>query len=204
MAGSGVEIEVKFAVRRLEGVQERLVQAGAKLVQPRQVERNLRFDTPDGALGRGLQALRLRQDDAARLTFKGPPMLSGGARMRQELEFTVSDFEMARQFLEALGFQVYVYYEKYRATYALGDTLVTLDEMPYGSFIEIEAPNGQLVQEAAEKLGLRWGDRCLDSYLVLFDRLRERFGFTFKDLSFENFQGTSFDLGEIGVNAADV
>ena len=35
----------------------------------------------------------------------------------QELEFTVGDFDMARAFLQALGYQVSMIYEKYRAGY---------------------------------------------------------------------------------------
>ena len=203
MAGSGKEIEVKFHVRSLADIRQRLERAGAVLVQERQHERNLRFDTPDGTLGSGMRALRLREDDAARMTYKGPPQLSGGARLRQELEFTVSDFDAARQLLEALGFQVYVMYEKFRATYALGEALVTLDEMPYGDFIEVEAPDGHQVQAAAGKLGLRWEDRSLDSYLVIFDALRARYGFDFTDLSFENFASIVVDLSEVGVQPAD-
>jgi hypothetical protein len=38
-------------------------------------------------------------------------------------------------------------------------------------------------------LGLDWERRILDSYIMLFDRLRERLGLAFRDLSFENFEG---------------
>jgi adenylate cyclase class 2 len=203
MAASGKEIEVKFHVRSLEAIRQRLEQTGAELIQARQYEHNLRFDTADGQLGRNLQALRLRQDDAARMTYKGPPMMNEGARLRQELEVVVSDFDTARSLLEALGYQVVVRYEKYRATYTLGEALVTLDEMPFGRFVEIEAPDGRRVQQAAQQLGLRWEVRSLDSYLVLFERLRQRFELTFNDLTFDHFAGVTCDLGEIGVKAAD-
>lgn len=161
----------------------------ARLIQPRVHEVNLRFDTPSGDLTRGYRVLRLRQDTAARLTYKGPGELQDGVRSRQELEFTVSDFDAAQKFLEALGYEVSVMYEKYRTTYKLEGVLVTLDEMPYGSFAEIEGPDGASIQRAAVALGLDWEKRILDSYLVLFDNLRMRLGFTFRDLSFENFKG---------------
>ena len=50
-------------------------------------------------------------------------------------------------------------YEKYRTTYSLGDVLVTLDEMPYGHFSEIEGPNAARLQEIAESLWLDWSLR---------------------------------------------
>jgi len=188
MTKSDQELEVKFYLPDLLTLRARLETAGAQLVQPRVHEINLRFDTPSGDLARGYRVLRLRQDTEARLTYKGPGELVDGVRSRQELEFTVSDFGTARHFLEALGYEVSVMYEKYRTTYALRGVLVTLDEMPYGNFTEIEGPDGASIRKTAEVLGLDWERRILDSYIMLFDRLRERLGLAFRDLSFENFE----------------
>ena len=188
MSKSDQELEVKFYFPDLPALRARLETAGAQLVQPRVHEINLRFDTPSGDLTRSYRVLRLRQDTEARLTYKGPGELVDGVRSRQELEFKVSDFGTARHFLEALGYEVSVMYEKYRATYTLKGVLVTLDEMPYGNFAEIEGPDGASIRKTAEVLGLDWERRILDSYIMLFDRLRERLGLAFRDLSFENFE----------------
>lgn len=203
MAREGQELEVKFFVSSLEKVEQRLHEQGAVLVQARQYESNLRFDTPDRQISSKHAALRLRQDNQARLTYKGPPLDEGGARLRQELEFVVSDFGTARLFLEALGYHVVVMYEKYRATYSFGDTLVTLDEMPFGSFVEVEGKDAQEIRQISAQLGLDWERRCLDSYLVLFDRLRQVMRLGFTDLSFSNFAGLAYSLDEIGLNPAD-
>jgi adenylate cyclase class 2 len=200
-ASSDKELEVKFYLPALVALRTRLEAAGAQLVQPRVHEINLRFDTPSGDLARGYRVLRLRQDAAARLTYKGPGELVDGVRSRQELEFTVSDFGTAHHFLEALGYEVSVMYEKYRATYTLEGVLVTLDEMPYGNFIEIEGPDGASIRRVAEVLGLDWERRILDSYIMLFDRLRERLGLAFRDLSFENFKALTVTGEMLGVQA---
>ena len=184
---SDKELEVKFYLPELSGLQARLEALGAQLVQPRVHEINLRYDTPSGELTNGYRVLRLRQDAEARLTYKGPGEVQDGVRSRLELEFTVSNFDTARQVLEALGYVVSVMYEKYRATYNLGGVLVTLDEMPYGNFAEVEGPDGASIRRTAEVLGLDWEQRILDSYIMLFDRLRQRLGLAFRDLSFENF-----------------
>ena len=55
-------------------------------------------------------------------------------------KFEVSSFDNAKALLEALGYRVSVMYEKYRTTYDWGGCEVTLDEMPYGDFAEIEGP----------------------------------------------------------------
>lgn len=178
---------MKFYIASLAEIQRRLLQLGANPVQARTHEINLRFDTPAGDLIRRMQVLRLRQDQLVHLTYKGPGEVLGGTRLRQEIEFTVSDFENARSLLEALGFQVVLMYEKFRTTFDLGEVHVTLDEMPYGDFIEIEGPDPESIYRTAQSLELDWEARILDSYTVLFDNLRTALGFTFRDLSFANF-----------------
>ena len=199
MSATGQELEVKFNLPDLASLEQRLVVQGARLLQARIHEINLRFDTVDGALSRSYQVLRLRQDSAARLTYKGPGEDRDGVRQRQELEFTVSDFDTARLFLEALGYHVIFMYEKYRATYELENVLVVLDEMPYGNFAEIEGPDGGSIQAAAGRLDLDWQRRILESYTVLFERAKVSLGLSFRDLSFANFAGLAVTAADLGV-----
>jgi adenylate cyclase class 2 len=203
MAATDQELEVKFYVTSLVALEERLKALGAGLVQPRVHEVNLRFDTPGRDLEQTMRVLRLRMDSKARVTFKGPGSEKGGARLRRELEFTVSDFDTAWALFDALGYEVFLMYEKYRATYTLDSVLVTLDEMPYGSFAEIEGPDGESIRAAAGKLGLDWNARILDSYTTLFDRVKGKLGLGFRDLSFENFKGVQVPAELLGVASAD-
>lgn len=203
MLKSSQEIEVKFYVNSLPALQAKLERAGAVLTQPRVLERNLRFDTQAGDLRRTYRALRLRQDANIHLTFKGPGQIQQGALTRTEIEFTVGDFDAARAFLEALGYHVWVVYEKYRATYALGETLVTLDELPYGTFAEIEGPTPQTIAAVTHGLELDWEARINTSYLALFDRLRQALDFPFHDLTFDNFANITISAAQLKVRPAD-
>jgi adenylate cyclase class 2 len=141
--------------------------------------------------------LRLRQSGDVRLTYKGPDSIVEGAMSRQEIEFSVGDFESAKAFLEALDYQLVVVYEKYRTVYEIEtsavfeDTkcLVMLDDLPYGNFVEIEGADAASIRAAADSLGLKWEAAIAESYLALFERLRGKLGFTFRDLTFENFAG---------------
>jgi adenylate cyclase, class 2 len=198
------ELEVKFYLAGLQRLEERLLALGAQLVQPRIHEVNLRFDTPQNDLSRTYQALRLRKDTEARITYKGPGDIQDGVRRRQELEFTISDFDTAQALLEALGYQVMLMYEKYRAVYRLENVLVTLDEMPYGHFAEIEGPDGDSIQAIARQIGLDWEKRTLDSYVSLFQRVRQQLGFTFRDLSFANFEGLTISAADLGILPVEV
>jgi len=201
--GNNKELEIKFHISDLPGLERRLQALGATCSQVRLHEVNLRFDTPDGSLASGSRVLRLRQDNAARLTYKGPTTYEQGVRVRTEIEFVVDDFDAARLFLEALGYQVVMTYEKYRTTYEMGGTHITLDEMPYGNFMEIEGPDSDHILAVNAQLGLDWERRVPDSYTVIFDHLRQTMGWSFQDLSFKDFEGLEFSLEGIGIHPAD-
>ena len=197
------ELEVKLYVSDLQAVRKRLEARRAVQKQARTHEMNLRFDTKQGELSREYKALRLRSDTAVRLTFKGPSSSREGVRVRQEIEFTVSDFNAARAFLEALGYHVAMIYEKYRAEYDLEGVSISLDELPYGTFVELEGPGVNTIRGVNSMVNLDWNKRINESYAALFDRLRSELGFTFRDLVFENFEGLQINLEDLGIHPAD-
>lgn len=197
------EREIKFYIQDLEAIAERLRVCGADLTRARTLEINLRLDTPDRSLYTSGRLLRLRQDDRARVTFKENARVEGGVIARTEFEFTVDDFSAARKLFEALGYQVMVIYEKYRRVYRLGDVEVVLDEMPFGNFVEIEAPNNVLIEGVAQMLGLNWSNGIATNYLGLFEIARSSRKFTFNDLTFENFRDLSIQPEDMGVMPAD-
>ena len=197
------ELEVKFLVSDLDGLTRRLEALGARLVQARIFESNLRFDDPEGSLTRSGQALRLRQDTRSILTYKGTGRVEGDVNVRQEIEFSVSDYGAARRFLEALGFQVMLLYEKYRTSYDLDQVHVVLDELPYGKFAEIEGPSSEAIQAAAARLNLAWALHSNDTYLGLFQRLRTARRLNMRDLSFANFSGLDISPEDLGIRLAD-
>ena len=197
------ELEVKFYVIDLPAIRNMAKEINAVLAQERTFESNLRFDTPDGTLTRNFQVLRLRQDTAARLTFKGPAGSLGGARLRPEIEFVVGDFETARVFLEALGYQVKMTYEKYRTVYDLEGVHITLDELPYGNFVELEGPDPESIHHVNEQLHLDWDAQIILSYTALFERLRDERNYPFQDLTFENFKEIDITPDILHVTPAD-
>lgn len=199
----GHEQEVKFCVRNLAALQARLTRLGAVLLQPRTLERNLRFDTPDQALARRHEVLRLRQDTAARLTYKGPSRWRNGLRIRTEIEVEVADFDAARALLEALGYCVTVIYEKYRTVYTWASAHIMLDELPYGDFVELEGPDEATLRDLAHRLGLRWEAAIPHSYLALFDQARQRLNLPVHHLTFEALRGVPLRPEQLAIPYAD-
>lgn len=200
MAGLGgnLEVEVKFFVPDLAAVRERLLELGAKMVRPRVFERNVRFDTEDEALLAEWKLLRLRQDTAVTLTFKGDPQeaVASEARVREELEVVVSDFDTMALILTRLGFAPVQSYEKYREAFAWEEVEVVLDELPYGNFVELEGED-EALKTAVSQLGLNWEKRILSNYLSLMQQLQEKHNLPFADLTFDNFAGLSASIGDV-------
>ena len=187
-----LEIEVKFFVQELAVVRARLLAAGAVLKKARVFERNVRYDdSADSLLQRG-SILRLRQDTKAKITYKGIPqnvdLSQSQAKVREELEIEVSDFETAHLLIQRIGYEQKQTYEKYRETFQLGGVEIVLDEMPYGDFVELEGAEVEILAVAL-RLGLDWSRRIVTNYLGLFERLKGLYRLPFNDLTFENFEG---------------
>lgn len=196
MAEKNREIEAKFYLTELNTLRERVRNSGGKTWSERIFERNWRFDTTDRRFERTGEVLRVRTDRNSTLTYKRPTDIPEN---RIEIEMQVDDPEKASQFLEALGFQAVTIYEKYRETFSLEGVLVTLDELPFGNFAELEGESVDRIREVAETLGLNWEHRVRWNYVEIFNRLAERRSLALSDATFENFAHsdpvTAEDLG---------
>ncbi|MBN1967164.1 MAG: class IV adenylate cyclase [Anaerolineae bacterium] len=186
------ETEVKIYAPDLDAVRARLESAGAVLVAPRVYEHNIRYEDAGHTLTPNEIVLRLRRDTRARLTYKAPPPpdaeTAEGVRTRFEAEVTVDDFDTMHVILQRLGFHPDVVYEKFRTTYRLGEAEVVLDEMPYGNFVEVEG-SPAAIEAALDALDLRGQPRFLESYMVLFERVKAALNLDAHDLTFAAFDG---------------
>ena len=198
------EIEIKFFIQGLPALLEKIHKLDASLHQARVFEVNLRFDTPEKVLTRQHQVLRLRRDTINRLTYKAPAQPGSEVSARREIEFTVGDFDDARLFLEALGYEVSISYEKYRAVYQLDEVYLMVDEMPFGNFLEIEGQDVSAIKNAAARLELDWNARYIDSYMALFSGMQEKLSLQIDNLTFAELNGIRVNPSDLGLSPADI
>jgi adenylate cyclase, class 2 len=186
------EVEIKLAVDDLAAVEQKLKSVGATLKAERVLERNVRYENAEKTLTEQHKVVRMRQDTRARLTWKEPNAgtQDESANVRTELEVTVSDYDVMDVILQKLGYAPHWRYEKYRTTYTLNDCEVTLDELPFGSFVEIEGERDQLAT-IQQMLNLADHKNIPQSYSELMRLLKEKIDLSFDDLTFENFRGVS-------------
>ena len=152
-----IEIEKKFRLT----IEQRLMldsllpKVGATL-RGKTFEENIIF------AGNGLdqlnRILRLRRTDGkATLTFKERLDSDQTVRRRREVETDVAPPENMIESLSAIGVVPMLIYEKHRTTWDLANTEVTIDELPFGLFLEIEGDEEAIrnAESLLDRVGLK-------------------------------------------------
>jgi predicted adenylyl cyclase CyaB len=151
------EIEVKILDISRAAVESRLGELGAELRSDEFLSA-IFFDFPNYRLRAVGNLLRLRREgDRNLLTFKRR-IGEEGAKVREENEVMVSDFEVCRRVLVGLGLEETARVEKQRASYSLGGATIAIDrhvgELSFiPEFLEIEAGSVEEVRAVAARLG---------------------------------------------------
>ncbi len=166
-----LEIEIKLKLTDLPLARRFLPDAGFVLLDPRQFERNILFDTPDHSLASRNQLLRLRRfGNKNIITFKRPVKendTDDEYKIREEIESGIGHFERMKTILLGLEYRMVWIYEKYRETWRRGPVTVFLDETPIGNFMEIEAPENE-IDVMAQAFGYTKKDYITRNYRRLF------------------------------------
>jgi len=203
MAKGNQETESKFWVSDLPKIEKLLTELGAQVMEVRAFESNIRFDTPDNTFTQAKKVLRLRKYHDYRLTFKGPGQTLGGALSRLEIETVVTDHDNMRLILHEIGFEERAVYEKYRKMVEFKDCVVTLDELPYGNFIEIEGSDFNQISQVAFDLGIDPAKAIPVSYQNIFELLRDELKLKAANLTFDEIELSGVDLAVLGFEKAD-
>ena len=172
MRAAGKETEIKLAIASAAAARRRLRQLGFRVVQPRRLESNLVFDSPQRALRRRGCLLRLRRVQRRHwLTVKGPAVASRRYKIRPEWEAELSDPATARALLTALGLNPWFRYEKFRTVFAGRGRWrggeVMLDETPIGHYLELEGSR-RWIRRVARALGAVPAEFITQSYAALY------------------------------------
>lgn len=166
-----VEREIKLRFESAAAARDAIVATGAAERRARQLQDDRLLDWPDGRLRERGCTLRVRdQPGAAALTFKGPRQ-PDAMKVREELETAVADASLLVLLLERLGLRVWFRYQKYRQEYALPGVVLTIDETPIGTFVELEGDE-QGITDLAAAMGRTPRDYVTDSYYALFAQSR--------------------------------
>ena len=166
------EIEIKFRVENLRALNQRLRQAGFRVMTPRTHEMNTLYDLPGQPLRKRGELLRLRKyGQKWTLTHKAQGK-AGRHKSRVENETQLADGRRMEIILLALGFAPTFRYEKFRAEWSDGKGHVVVDQTPIGNFGEIEGP-ARWIDQTARHLRVLQANYITDTYAALFLRWKK-------------------------------
>ncbi len=162
------EIEVKFEVKDIRAIKQKIKKIGAKY-KGKHSQLDIWFDTLEKSLGKKRTGLRLRrQEGKTMLTVKGKQVFGKSFREAEESEVRVSDFDKTRKMLAELGFQRELIIKKEREVWERGNLSIVLDRVEdLGTFLELEGSKRD-IEKAIKDLGLEKARRIIDHYGQLF------------------------------------
>ncbi|MBI5640404.1 MAG: class IV adenylate cyclase [Nitrospirae bacterium] len=156
------ETEIKILEIDRQTLENRLICMGARKIFDDEIHA-LYYDTADCAVRKRAGTLRLRREgERAVLTLK-TDIEDSEAKVREEKEVGVSDFDIMMVILESSGFTAWLEMKKHRTSYELKGVRYEFDRH-HGAyayipeFLEIEGPDTGTVYASAEALGFRKGD----------------------------------------------
>lgn len=156
------ETEVKILEVDREKVIDKLLELGAKKAFD-DVIYAVKYDTPDKNLEKEKKMLRLRREGKkAVLTFK-KNISKDKAKVSEEFEIEVPDFEGMSKILEGIGFAKLATFKKRRISYKIEDVHFEFDKYleeyeKIPEFLEIEAKDIETLFRYLKLLGFKEND----------------------------------------------
>ena len=167
------EIEIKFAVKDMKAITEKLRKMGFRVAVGRHREKNYLFDDPAGSLQKAGKLLRVRKTPSSQtVTYKGPILAASKLKHREEIECRIEDADVLMRILQEAGFGIRTEYSKYRTVFEKDNFNISLDETEAGNYLEVEGPSDEEITKLGEKLGYSERDFVRRTYAELIGEKR--------------------------------
>jgi adenylate cyclase class 2 len=184
MVSNYVEKEIKLRINDLGLLINKLTTEKAVFIG-KALQRTVRFDNQENSLESNGTFLRVRSGFENVITVKRKVKDdSGDVFKREEFETRVDDIEMIRKMLNALGFNREYVMEKYRMEWELDGVNISIDELPFGFFVEIEGEEKKIF-EVAQKLNLDVNERIIVTYWDIFAEYKKEYDLIGENIEFE-------------------
>jgi len=167
------EIEIKFAVKDMKAITEKLRKMGFRVAVGRHREKNYLFDDSAESLQKAGKLLRVRKTPSGQtVTYKGPISAASKLKHREEIECRIEDADVLIQILQQAGFSIRTEYSKYRTVFEKDSFNISLDETEAGNYLEVEGPSDEEITKLGEKLGYSEKDFVRRTYAELIGEKR--------------------------------
>lgn len=176
-----LELELKFLFSRTQApsLREKILKLPGVSYEGRVYEKTSMLDNAEQRMNKEDARLRVRQissqkgapDCRIEFSYKRRLKAKGGIKEEEEIETSFStEIEPFFKILEKMGYYLTTSYERYRETYQIGKTKITLDEFPFGYILEIEGER-ETIKKLCRLLQLKMKESyplsCDDAYVEL-------------------------------------
>lgn len=168
-----IEKEVKYCITDPASLIERLKFHKAIFVGYR-FEKTIRVDKKGWELSNSGTFIRLRSGFKNTLTLKKARTQNSEVSERMELEIEIDDIDSCYKLLQEIGLNESLVMEKYRMTWEINGTIITIDELPFGIYVEIEGAI-QNIKIISQLLDLDYEKRIILTYWELYNELMESY-----------------------------
>lgn len=162
-----IEKEVKYQITDPIALISRLKEQNA-VFSGYHLERTIRVDKPGWELSKAGTFIRLRSGFKNTLTLKKARKEGSEVSERMEIEVEIDDVSLCQKLLQEIGMTESLIMEKYRMLWKIKDTQITIDELPFGIFAEIEG-SIQSIKVISELLGLSYDERIIITYWEIYE-----------------------------------
>jgi len=162
-----IEKEIKLEIKNLSRLISYLKKNGAKVLN-KSKEKTIRLDTSTGSLEKRGVFLRVRSGSKNTITLKEKIGDDKNVRARKETEFEIQDVEAMAYILEKLGFDSPRIMEKYRINLTYKGVKLSIDELFFGLYLEIEGAENK-IKKVAKELGFEPEEKILITYWDLLE-----------------------------------
>ncbi len=178
---NNIEYEIKVLEIDVNNLREKLDKLGAKKEEKFFKIWSYKIDDENS---KEEEHIRLR-DEGNKITLAYKKKSGSGIDKTEEIEFEVSNFEKANQFLSKFRFNGIYYQERKRELYVLEDIEFAIDFWPkIPAFLEVESSSAEKVYKGLKFLNLEQKDEGNLSIVEVY----KKYGLdihSFKELKFE-------------------
>lgn len=174
MGGHYSEREIKLKIEKPSDLISKLNSLKAKFVS-KSFQRTTRMDTETMDLEKNGTFLRVRSGSKNIVTLKKKLGENAEVFERQEIETEVKDIEKLADIFGGLGFTKRLILEKYRADFDYKDVKISIDELPFGFYVELEGDPKDIFK-VADELDLDTKNKITVTYWDLFEDYKKQTG----------------------------
>jgi adenylate cyclase, class 2 len=160
-----IEKEIKLKVKNFPKLISYLEKHGAIFLN-KSKQKTVRFEKPNGELRKKGFFLRVRSGEKNIITLKEKIKSNKKVKVRKETEFEIKDVDKMTYILQKLGFNYLCIMEKFRINLKYKDAILSIDEIPFGIYLEIEGTEKQ-IDTISQELGYKPEERILLTYWEL-------------------------------------